>query len=836
MEYVLKQKKMEEGQWNANNQAFKSFFLIQIWTDPFPTEDPEEGPKNRLLLLSNQLAKNLVPAFCLKNSPDYCPQQVNQPVVMCFDVLSKIENFGIPSWAKIFKWEPPINGSISFNFLNDFQKALNLYMAYKCLKNNPIYFWSFLYIEMDDSPEGDLITQSIPIFSNDSIIIRRFTTTNLFSYLTKNSRLEPNTLILLPPYDHPFYVESCSGGKASLLSIDRKRLSITNQNLTFVTLTKKPKSLFRFAPFQRPDAEAASIQESMQKNIEKATFKSQTKTNSFAPTKSSFSKLNFQSSFFGDIEEEIEDFYTKNFCDDIKEKSNKNGLKTSSQKQNEINQQQNNENSEIKDVITFGTISPLDLMYELVSNKEERKILKKILIQNPIFPENSLNLRLSPIPFISTFSTDIGYPSPPKAHSSFYHTAHIRGQHTGIPDCIVNCRGNSRKIPANKVLSTWQDAAFSPINGVKSTYFRVYVINKPIKFVQLFFKELCHVYTALGLGTLIPLPDCYISINETEIEADIKRRYQNTQFLDHQPLVFIVHPFLFDLDIDAQVITTLIPSIVIDDHKIDDIKNLSFIVYTKLREMTPAPFGKLVLGPDEFSSLFFGFRFSSPIVISPNGIGDQEIIKLQIAWEPETGLSAWSDSSQNCFHMNKRMDIQTLRHTIVKVRSQMQSVNVSLVIAVVAEGIDEDQYNEFMQEEFANISDFTLVSVFPSPALQADFFQPYDDDIVVIINEANERNFDSPPKGYLRPLSSCFVIPHHLPAYQISVFSHQKDDDQTALFEVSQDFSYMSWSSACFSPDKRTSSLPIHIRSLLRKSRKPTLSVARLEFLPSRFV
>ena len=828
---------MEAGQWNANNQAFRNFCLIQITTDPFPTEDPEEGVKNRLLLLSNQLAKNLVPAFCMKKSPEYSPEQVNQPVIICFDILMKYENFDLPSWSKAVKWEPTINSSISFNFLNDFQKALNLYMAYKCLKNNPIYFWSFLYLEMDDSPEGDFITQSIPIFSNDSIIVRRFATTNLHSYLTRNSQLQPNTLILLPPYDHPFYVESCSGGKASLLSIDRKRLSITNQNLTFVTLTKKPKSLFRFAPFQRPDAEAASLQGSMQKNMDRLSAKSETKSHQFAPTRSSFSKMNFQSSFFGDIEEEIEDFYTKYFCDEIKGKRPKSAYAQpmhKETKQTEYNQQETNDNDS-KDIITFGLISPLELMYEMVSDKEERKILKKILIQNPIFPENSINLRLSPLPFISTLSTDIGYPSPPKTHSSFYHTTHITGQHTGIPDCIVNCRGNSLKISANNVLKSWQENAFSPINGSKSTYFRVYVINDNAHKAQLFFKELCHIYTALGLGILTPLQEyCYISINEAEIETDIKKRYQNTQFRDHQPVVFIVHPFLFDLDIDAQVISIFVPNIVIGDHKIDDIRNLAFTVYTKLRELAPAPFGKLVLGPDESSSLFFGFRFTSPITIAPNGIDNQEAIKLQIAWEPETGLSAWSDSAENCLHMSKRMDIQTLRQTIIDVRSQMTSLNVSLVIAVVAEGLDEDQYNEFMQEEFADISDFTLVSVFPSPALQADFHQPFDDDIVVMA--PNERSFDSPPKGYLRPLSSCFVIPHHLPAYQVSVFSHQKDDDQTALYEVSQDFSYMSWASACFSPDKRTSALPIHIRSLLRKSRKPTLSVSRLEFLPPRFV
>ena len=817
---------MEAGQWNANNQAFRSFFLIQITTDPILSEDSIEGPKQRLLLLSNQISKNLVPAFCLKKSPNYSPIETNQPVIICFDILNKFENFQLPSWAHSEKWETQINEKISFEFLGDFQRAINLYMAYKMLNYHPIYFWSFLYLEMDDSPEGDVICQSIPIISNDAIFIRRFSTANLDSYLTKNSKLKPNSLILLPPYDHPFYVENCSGGKASLLSLDRKRISIPNQNVTFITLTKHPKSLFKLSPFIHPDTQPIST-DTIQLSLPQK--KNENHTNSFLKTGQGFSQMSFQTSFFGDIDEEIDDFYSKTLCNDSKEK------KSHQQNTNPSHSSSVTNLNTFRDVISFGALTPSDLLSEMVSNKEERKCIQKILLQNPVFPEPPMNLRLSPIPFISTLSTDLGLPSAPKSHSlSFYHSSHISGQHTGIPDAIVNCRGKKLKIPANKALQSWQEAAFSPIHGPKNPLFRVFVIDNDVEKVKLFFRELESIYTTLGLGTLVPESDCFISVKESELENEIHKRYNDTQFLDNQPIVFIVHPFLFDLNIDEKVIITLVPQIVVTEHKIENIKNLALTVYTRLREMSPAPFGKLCFGPDEFSSLYFGFRFAPALVIDPPLSETEPGIKLHIAWDPETGLSAWSDDAGNCFHINREMDIDNLRQTIVKIRSELPSINVSLVISVLAEGIDEDQYNQFMQEEFADITDFTLVSVFPAPALQADFHQVFDDDIVVIA--PNERLFDSPSKGYLPPLSSCFVIPHYLTAYQLSVFTHQKDDDQSALFDVARDFSFLSWTSACFSPEKRTSALPIHIRSLLRKSRKSTLSVARLEFLPSRFV
>lgn len=779
---------METGQWNVNPQTFSDFNIIQIATNILSAEDPEEGPKNRLLLLSNQLSKNFVPAFCLQASPRYAIESADGPVVMCFDILSKIDNFELPFWAKTNKWQVKVDDSLSFEFLSDFQKALNLYFAYKMHNYKPIYFWTFLYFEIADSPDGEFIYQCVPSYCNKSISCRRFTTSKLQSFLSKKSTLKPNTLVLLPPYSNPFYVESCSAGKSKLVSIDKKRILIDNKDLTFVTLTKKPKFFFKLSDTRKSS-------DLLKYNTKK--------------------KIKINPSFFGEIDNEIDEFFSKKFC--------------SSEKSNSFS----NEKEQQKDEITFGKSSPLQLLNETVGNPEERRALRRILSQNARFPEPSPVLTLPQIPFISTLSTDIALPyPPPKLNFSLNHAVPITGRHTGIPDCAVNCRGDKYKLPANTVFQNWQEGCFSPINGQKNIFFAVFCIDSDASSATMFFRELSSVYNALGLGNLQPIQEAFVSTNERDINHEIRKKFPRTEFDTQQPMCFIVHPFLYDADIEEHVITTMIAENVIQEHNIEMIKCLALSVYTRIREINPAPYGKLVFGPDEFASLFFGFRYCTAFSIERKVAEDS--LRLHIAWDPETRISAWSDDACNCFHINKPMDIEGIKQTFLTIKKQLQNVNIGIVMTIVAEGINEEQYNEFMQEELSDISDFSLISVYPVPSAQADFHTVFDDDIVVIA--PNERTFDSPPGGYLMPLSTGFVVPHHLTPYQVSIFSHQKDDDQTALFEISQELSYMSWTSATFSQDKRISALPLHIRALLRRTKKPTLSVARFEFLPPRTV
>ncbi|EAY23369.1 hypothetical protein TVAG_070320 [Trichomonas vaginalis G3] len=773
---------MEAGQWNLSTTPFRGFTVLQINSKILPTDESKESLKSRLLLLSHQLARKNIPAYCLNKSPEYSPKETEDPIVIAFDLFNQIEEFEFPVWSELFSWVPTIDKNIKYSFLDDMQKAINLSNAYKLSYLNPVYFWTFLYFEIPDSPCNNFIYQNIPVYSQDGIYIRRFITTQPTSYLSRHSRIQPKQLVLIPPYVHPFYVQSVSTNRASCVSITKKVIHVPFENQTFVTFTKWPNSIYRFSRSGHNEVE-------IEKKIE---------------------QTDYQTDFYEGVEEGIEQFFANNFCDV-------------------------EEPPQVlpKEFVAFPTMNAYELIDEMIVNYEERKSLKKMLQINPIFPKLIDQLLLPRIPFISPLSTDT---SIPYASSSLgpmpNQLTSFEGRHLGIPNCLVRQNGRIIQVPVNTCYQNWEENVYSPINGPQNTKYYVYVIGQVTSAVKIFFKELESYYSSLQLGELIPSLNCFETTTEPTLNMKINQRFQ-TEFNVEQPTIFIVHPIVFGCNIDAHVITTPIMDCQITEHSEDFMKNLALLIYTRLRSFKSEPFGNLYVSAEEVASLFFGFKFHTPFIIQrPNESTDP--IRLHIAWDPDTKLSTWCDDTCQFFHTNRSMDIAGIRETFKKIRNGIKDTNISVVMCIVDEGISESLYNEFMAEDFLGVSDFCLISVFPSPAVQAFFNNKFDDDIIV--QSPCERIFDSPEGGYITPLSTCFVVPHNLTPYTVSMFSHQSDDDWNALVNVTKELSNMSWTAACFGADKRLSALPIHVRSLLRKARKTTLTVARFEFLPPRNV
>jgi hypothetical protein len=383
------------------------------------------------------------------------------------------------------------------------------------------------------------------------------------------------------------------------------------------------------------------------------------------------------------------------------------------------------------------------------------------------------------------------------------------------------------------VVHEWESKRYAPVSGPKSAHFIVVCsVGVRLADAKCFFAELRHIYRLLQFGNLSPFPrfDAFYEVANEGIPAFIRDFFTDqivSEFQQFPVLTFIVGSTIFDADFTPRSIISYVRPESVVTASADEIKTFAFVVYSRIRVFAPCPFGMIDIGPNESSSLFFGFRYQPPFVLK-RAHGAELVV--HIAWDYVSEASAWIDDAGSVLHHFPQTPIAKLHELMLKVAGLLAGARVRFTLVVLAQGISQRRLDELL----LNMRDLEVqvFTVVPEPAVQVMFNEEFDDDAVISgVAEQFREDLDG---EFVDPDASCFVVARSLPAYSASVYGI---GDPTRAKEVLLKFvtsmSHLSWLSVKPGSEMRTISIPPQVVALLRRIEPSCAVLSRYEFLPS---
>jgi len=781
---MLKQK----GIWNLVNIENQNFSIIHIKPKFLKNEATDSEIFKRLDIFSHYLSSSGVPSFFIKNALSINGVLNNDNGIISFDIYTKISECSIPKWLEIAKIIQYSQEIISDKFFEVFQQSLSMYYTYLYNENSPMYFTSFVYFSSFNGFSESVALYPTPIMKNGQLFLRLSFYTFLFSYILENSSPKPGVFILLSPHEYPFYVLGHSEGKTSLYSLDRNIYHIDLSCSTFIVLTQPPPSLFRLCSLGSNE-------------------------NSSTPLLGSFLTYQFPD-FFDFSGKDIDTFFQNLvhtcFNDDSK--------------------------STYNDQIAFRESSIFGFINEIVHNPEQKCLLSqvyKFIIDMDI---TKFVLSLPKTSFISCYSTDLSTTTSyfPNIDISNFGFRQFDLQRIGIPRALVIKDTNPTLIGANIVVSQWIEDRIFPISGPKNVYYVAFLVDSSkSEKAQCFLNDISSMFSQMCLGSISQHSNFNSLVLSTtdSIKRDVKAFFEKisqVEFQQVQTICIIIHPITFDLEIEEHTITTYIPEAYIENPCYSYIQNLSFQIYSRIREFCPWPYGMFMIGPSEISALFFGFRYQPPFFVNTDDSNSSK--ELHIAWDPQTKYSAWTNSTGSVSHICRPTSFSGIISSLKSVYGQLRSPPFSVFFCIVGEGITQDVNDEIMNYSDTDIEELIIFSSYPAPQIQTLTFEPFDGDYLSFC-DIEFTCFDK-INQIAQPISSGYVISPQLTSYSICLYRHGNPEQKDMLIQVASKISSLSWLSANSSKQKRMNSLPPHISALLRKARKPTSVLTRCAFLP----
>jgi hypothetical protein len=469
---------------------------------------------------------------------------------------------------------------------------------------------------------------------------------------------------------------------------------------------------------------------------------------------------------------------------------------------------------------------------EIIADRAERSAIQNAFVNEPFFPSSRHKLHLVFASFLSFFRFDFGFAqfAPPRHGRRLCTPSYCRYELLGIPSILVNCRGLLREVPAETVCDRWESDRFLPISGPKNGHFVVFCQSQiPQQAVRAFFSDFLHVYTLFGFGKLSPMPKIdtfYFEPSDTlRSRIDEFHRTQPLWEFQAEPLLsFIVAPPFFDSRSVFPSIVTHVKPWNITGGSRDEIATLAFVVYSRIRLFAPAPFGMIDIARFETAVLFFGFRYQPPYVLRRRS----ETVTMHVAWDVESGLSAWMDDIGSVLHVLGQATLERLVRMIWDLVDFLRSADVRLTVSVLAEGISNELYTRITREFGVLLKKTTVFTALPAAAVQVVFPDEFADDAVLI--GQREQQCDG---RFREPLACCFVASQNHPSYMCALYlTERTGPPEAVLIEFVRAMSHLSWLSVKPGAEKRTIAYPPHVAALLRKNSGDTLIVDRFEFLP----
>ena len=773
---------MNQARWNLDVFEVPSIEITQISVIPHG-EDSQFSNNLRLLILSHSISYHGTPCFYLSTPPTYSKYQTGTSVVIVFDFSHSFDSYNIDtSFYETHKWTWIATSDFSNEIMDHLQRALALRSLYEFQRYNPIYFTTFIIIPGTEMLSEPFIYQKVPVRCQNVIRFRVVIQGSLDVILNYDMPVHPGNYILLPPYENVFSVVSSNSSSMTIMYVDKTlpRKTITPAQNPFVLITKPNISLSNY--FSNDNADK---------------FDSAENIRHFPPV-----------DFMNYTTEDIESYFSSRFVEEV-------------------------EDDLVESHYEFSNPTGTEILFEQIRDSHERDIINKFIGDEPQFPSHRCHLSLILASFLSFFRFDFGFSSvTPPTNGQFLGSYSMKSyEHLGIPQIVVNKHGTVEEVSADKVIELWEENRYLPISGQKSAHFVVFCKESmDEKAVELFFNQFCHIYSLLGFGILSPFPrnKAFYYVPTDEIPSEIDLFFKNqplSEFQEFPILTFIVANPIYDTSFKPFSIINYVRPWSITSASEEEMKTLAFVIYSRIRVFSPSPFGMIDIAPHKWTAaIFFGFRYKPPFLLNRNGKG----MTLHIAYDPETKFSAWVDEIGSILHVLKA-DIQYIKEMVKDTINNNKVSDVKLTITILAEGITKET-KEMLLNDFSNdYSNFMILSVHPSPTIQAIFTEQFDDDVVIFspLEQAWEGEF-------LQPLSSCYVASHYQPPYQIALYScNSLQSPESSLMDYAKTMSHLSWLSVKPGSERRTISYPPHISALLRKCCKETLIVNRFEFLPS---
>ena len=477
---------------------------------------------------------------------------------------------------------------------------------------------------------------------------------------------------------------------------------------------------------------------------------------------------------------------------------------------------------------------PIPTFYHVLSEQEfdknTRKIIGNLILNSSNFPSSRLETKCIIANFLSFFRFDFGFSNitPPKSAYKFLNNTKISYQKIGIP--FISVIKNSwyiLDVKADTIINDWIEERYLPISGVKSCSFVVFANNDiSCSCVKAFMSHLSYIYNLYGFGTLRPFHSSPFQFVQESIMPstimDFFTKYSTTEYQQCPVLSFIIGNPIYITDFHPHSIITYIrPSSVISASE-EEIKTLAFVVYSRIRLMSPTPLGMIDMHQNDASPLIFGFRYQPPFLLKRKE-ENSSLIGFHYAWDYTTKKFSVVDDIGSILHVLVIDSIDRLSLFIQDCCNIVENHVSQKTLSILAEGLSASFLEEFKSKLD---QDILLFSVYPASTVQILFDEDFDDD--VIIEDVQQIAFSEQEK-YLEPISSVYIASKYHPSYKASVYHGSKED----LIEYVKTMSNLSWLSVKPGQEKRTISYPPHICALLRKNGCDTTVLSKFEFLPT---
>ncbi|OHS93171.1 hypothetical protein TRFO_11982 [Tritrichomonas foetus] len=787
---------MNVVEWNLDSRGFHTVTTSIIRYIPDTTDLTDSQPNLRLLVLSHQLAQQGTPAFFIDKLPKYIGNLIddnNQPFVIVFDFYSQFGNFNLPYFFQFDTIEIEFSSVFTNELTDHITRAITLLLYYKFHNLSPCYHSSFLLFPSSETWFEPFILRYVPVLIKGNVHFRTYLIGNLNVHVDSQSHFNENTYVLIPPYEHPFCIQSSTPTQITAKYSDNQTILTFQRNDIRITqlLNPSPTLINIFNP-SPPIVQGANFGNEHEHKF--CQFKN-------------LPSFNFP-------EPAINDFF--------EDKVNKEYEK--------LLQENKIQNSSLED-----KPPSLDtILTEQISNYAIRDLISNCISSLCTFPSKRLNLKLETAKFISHYEITYGLTknSPPVFTNSFLSKQTTRFFPLGIPQVVVLKSNLFIETPANKVIEKWIPENYKPPIGTKNANFVVFsACSLKENVIKQFVHYFAHVYSSLGFGKLTQFrkESAFILTNSNELITRITsflNAYKLTQFQVYPIIFFIITEKEFDFTFQPHIHQIHITPSQVAKFNVDSIQRLAFLTYSRIRVETPNPTNiiheslsvtKLPFNPED---MFFKFRYQHPFCLKRIS---KNTLHIHACWDPISTISVWSDDIGSVFHVEKLSHIHYLGSVYSYLKDSFNDIHVCCSIGILMNGLPNG-----LIAPFRNLTDFNLYSIMPAPHVQVTNLNTDED---VFIASDYEQTYE-PIKDLVPPQSCGYVVSKRFPAYFLALYYTSFPNPDEYLVTIAKGLSSLSWLTVRPGSEKRQIAYPPTMNLLLQKIPSTAMYTNMFEFLP----
>ena len=664
---------------------------------------------------------------------------------------------------------------------------------YKHYDLSPIYYSSFLLFSSTESWCDPFLLQFIPVRIGGRLRFRTLVISDIQIQIDCKTPIKDQTIILISPYEHPFFVISSDDAQITVQYVDKTIQTFTKSEIRFSRILKPSPSLFG------------------------AFYDIRTIKSHISPSSETFSQIcqNSIKSFMLS-EEEINKFFEE---------------KIESNYKNDMEQFQI-ESSEFKDLPPSIDV----ILTEQIQESKLRKRISKTLKPLCLFPSKKQDVRLNITPYNTFLEKNYGTSkmSIPNMPKSFYSKTSIQFIKIEIPNVIVAQKGQLFEISAKNVIKNWIPDMYRPISGPKNAHYVVFADSfLKENHTKQFLSHLVHAYSLLGFGQLnVFSKEAPFHFSNPE---DVKSRV--SLFISENKLLeFAIFPTIIFIIVDKEYRKFIRPNmytIFIDPNDVngsnfDYFKELSFHVYSQIRIHSDIPSVEIIdiiktFNTQKFipTDIFFGFRYQPPFLLQR--VQENTLI-IHVFWDPVSTESVWTDDTGSTLHVVKMKNLLAIATVHDDLKKVFTDIKLILSIGILVESISPR-----MIEQIKHIANINIYTITTAPYVQINYSSKTEEDSIIF---TNYEQISSIPEGNTKPLLNCFVVSRRFPAYQLSLYHTSNANQMDTLKSIATNLSNLSWLSVKPGSEKRTTGYPPGLNLLFQKMPANTSIVNMFEFLP----